>query len=70
METKTHLGTYYGQATQFEAGTSFPTSRDVPEYQVGNLPQLEDGDVYYIIANQVLGVHTGSTWNLIQFITA
>lgn len=67
--SQTHLGVFFGKATQYEVGTAFPTTREDPEYIVGNDDGLDDGDIYYIKTGQVAGVRVGGTWQLIPFVT-
>lgn len=62
----THIAIYKGNAAQIPTGTVAPTTRENPEYLVGNDTDLQDGDWYYNTANNVLGIYIGSTWYYIE----
>jgi hypothetical protein len=65
---KTHLDIFDGQIEQVEIGTSFPTARQEAMYLIGvNDDGLDDGDIFYNTASDVLGIRIGGTWQYIEF---
>jgi len=65
---KTHIDIFDGQLMQVETGTSFPTTREDPMYLIGaNDDGLDDGDIFFNTASEVLGIRIGSNWQYIEF---
>ena len=68
-DVRTHIDIFYGQMTQMNTGSAFPTTQQDPMYLVGNDDGLNDGDIYFAATNgnDVLGIHIGGGWSLIAF---